>query len=109
VWRWKEKDLMVATDAAVIETHGARLTCAFDQLRGVMRDVFYRLEAAGLKPTHARAGHRALIGYEGLCEQNDPPVTTFKGIPITLGPEMAPDRLAFFCGGRLVACIANIS
>jgi hypothetical protein len=87
----------------------ARTTCAFDNLRPCMRSVFYRLVEAGNTPTHWVAGLKALSGYEALSEQNDPPVTTFKGLPGTLGIGMETDRLEFRRNGEVVGVIARIS
>lgn len=101
--------MTLATEAAVIEVNASRTTCAFDNLRQVMRDVFYQLEAKGLKPTAAKAGRWVLVGYEMLSEQNDPPVTTFKGIPVTLAPEIDRERMEFWCGDRLVGVVKGIS
>lgn len=92
-----------------IRVNGTRTTCAFDNLRMAMRDVFYRLVESGRTPTHWVAGLKALSAYELLSDQNDPPVTTFKGLPGTLGIGMETDRLEFRRNGEVVGVVWNIS
>lgn len=96
--------------AELIRVNGPRTTCAFDNLRHNMREVYYRLLAAGVTPTHWVAGREPLQAYELLSEQNDPPITTFKGLPGTLAPEPdMEDRLRFLRHGEVVGEIVRIS
>lgn len=93
----------------VVTLNAIRTCIYFDNLRHCMREAFYRCVEAGLTPTHWVAGREALIGYEGFCEQNDPPVTMFKGLPGTLGLDLPGDRLEFRRDGRVVAVLTHIN
>lgn len=79
----------------VITRNGSQTSCPFDNLRAAMRDVYYELALVGRRPTHLAASKRPLCGYEMLCEQNDPPITTFKGLPIRLDVMVPDDELWF--------------
>lgn len=89
--------------------NSARTSCAYDNLRHVMRNMFYRLTLAGTQPTGIRAGLDTLIGYEMLSEQNDPPVTTFKGVAVELDGTLPPDQMRFVCGNDVIGEIHHVS
>jgi hypothetical protein len=93
----------------MIRFSAARTSCQFDNLRNSMRHLYYKLVAADLQPTHILAGRDVLAGYEMLSEQNDPPITTFKGLPVRFSPHVAGDVMEFYCGREQVGELWGIS
>lgn len=93
----------------MIEHIAPRTTIHFDNLRGAMREAYYDVLTAGIRPTHLLASGTALRGYEAHAGQNDPPVTTFKGLPIYCDPTMPHDEMRLLNGGEVVAVIRYIS
>ena len=93
----------------MIEKMAPRKSCSFDNLRNTMRDTYYELAQASTRITHLTAGRIALSGYDNLSEQNDPPVTTFKGLPVLFDPALLDNEMRFHNGGAVVAVIRHIS
>lgn len=92
-----------------ITKNASRYTCAFDTLLSEMRDVFYRLVGAGFSPTHIVSAHAPLCAYEEQSLQHDPPVSTFKGLPLLLSVEIPGDEMRFMRGSEVLARLHSIS
>ena len=98
------------TVAEAIRTNAARTMYPFDNLRIVMRDLFYRLvERHGAKPDEITAGLEAMAGYDTVSGQTDPETSTFKGVPVRFDRAMPRDEMRFMHASDVVGVITNIS
>jgi hypothetical protein len=86
-----------------------KTSCTFDNLRHVMRLVYYDLCEAKIFPTHIVSGKAALIGYELLTQTGDPAVTTFKDLPLYFSAEVPPNEMEFWRFNERVAAVRDIS
>ena len=93
----------------MVEVYGPKTTCAYDNLRARMREVYYGLAAAGMPVSHLTAAGRVLAAYDMLSEQNDPAVTTFKGLPIRFDAAVPDGELWFVSGEAVVGKVTHIS
>ncbi len=75
-----------------------------------MRRAYYDLQARGEVVASIGSALQPLAGYEALSEQNDPPVTTFKGIPVRLDATLPEDEMQLRAAdGTVLARIVGIS
>lgn len=89
--------------------NASKTTCDFDNLRVSMREAFYSILRDGRRATHILSGHLGIVGYEMCANQNDPPTTMFKNLPVIFDTSVPADEMQFMQDGRVVGRIIRIS
>jgi hypothetical protein len=87
---------------------GSQSQVPYDNLRRVMRMMYYETVRIGYPANMILASVDALIAYEERCEQNDPATTTFKGVPVRVDFLLRREMI-FLCGDQHVGRIRNIT
>lgn len=100
----------------VIEVNAARTCTRADNLCSSMREVYYRLIAAGIRPTHIYAAPLPLVYYEELLRASPDPTTIsaapntfFKDLLMTCPEAIASDEVHFMFKQEVAGKVTNIS